>query len=170
MDVTDRLADRLADLDGQRVELSRSTVTGVSPLTVDGADGDLQLDALGWYMPAIGDVVWLLRGAQRAVILGAATPNDNLRPPLTGTVQSVQTTTATVTAGGQTYAGLPFVSPYQPAAGDAVLLVWQETAPGTFAGMILGKSGAVAAKVTAAPAARDTPDAPQQAADRKSVV
>ena len=123
MDPSRRLAAQLRDMGRRVVSLEQVTVTAVSPLRVEGADGDVELRALGWYDPAVGDQVTVLRMGGTGLVLGATTANQ--RPSGTGTVSAYTGGAATVTV---TVDGIAYVVPksktWAPVVGETCAVMW----------------------------------------------
>ena len=66
-----RTQAQIKALQAQQTRVVRGTVVAVDPLRLAGSDGDeVELAALGWYVPVIGDEVQVLRGEGSAVVLG----------------------------------------------------------------------------------------------------
>ncbi len=146
---------QIKELQSQALHVERGIVTGLNPLTLAGsAASDVELPAMGWYTPAIGDDVRVLRGDGAGLILGTATPNQVTRPPSTGTVSSVEATSATVSAGGVSYS-VPWLTSYTPTTGHTVALLWQLTGAG-FDGVILGQVSGTPAAATPSTVTGDT--------------
>lgn len=142
-DLAARLADAIAAVSAASVRLDRATVSTVSPFALVGSDGDIMAEAPGWYDPRQGDTVNVLRTGSSLVVLGPTAPPEVLRPPMTGKVTSVNTSSSTlgVLCGGTTYT-LQYDSAYaSPAVGHTVFVVWQEYERGSFQGFVAGRVG-----------------------------
>ena len=123
MDPSVRLAAGLRSVAARAVSMEQATVTSVSPLRVEGVDGDVEIAALGWYDPALWDQVTVLRMGSTALILGAA--NTNQRPPAHGVVisYSAGSSVVTVACGGATYT-MPRASGWTPTIGQVCAILW----------------------------------------------
>ena len=135
-----QLARAIRDLQSSNVTLERVQVAAIDPLALVGVDGDVVVDALGWYSPAVGDQVWVMRQQTRCIVLGSTSPNQILAPSLSGMVTAVSGSLLTVTVDGASQQ-VPFLGSYTPAVGDTVQLLWRETNPGQWTGLALGKTG-----------------------------
>lgn len=150
MDALTRVVKMINDVKRSAVSFSEARVTAINPLRVEGADEEVQLRALGWYDPTIGDQVVVARWGQTAVVVGSTRPNQVERPSSQGVVfTSGPGMTIQVTVDGQ-QVSLPFLDSYTPTVGDTVAVVWQETATG-WDGFIAGKLGSVPTPRPAAP-------------------
>lgn len=66
-----RTQAQIKALQSQQARIVRGTVVAVNPLRLAGSDGDeVEVPALGWYAPVIGDEVQVLRSEGSALVLG----------------------------------------------------------------------------------------------------
>lgn len=158
-----RLARSIVALRAATPNLARYTITGTSPVQVAGSDGPVELDTLGWYRPRVGDTAWGLRVGPRALILGPTTANEQTRPAGSGTIASINGALLTVTVSGAAQS-LPFLSSYSPTVADTVQIMWMETTPGSWVGLVLGKTGTYTP-----PPPTQTGTTPQEVPDQPTV-
>lgn len=160
MDPSVRLAAGLRSVAARAVSMEQATVTSVSPLRVEGTNGDVELRALGWYDPALWDQVTVLRMGSTALILGAAVPNQ--RPPAHGVVAAYTSgAMVTVTCGGTDYV-MPRATGWTPTVGQVCAVLWSPVQVGND----VQWRGAALCGLEAAPTGVAVPkvDAPQPAA------
>ena len=159
MDPSSRLAAQLRALTRRLLSMEQVTVTGVSPLRVEGAAGDVELRALGWYDPAVGDQVVLLRSGSTAVVLGATTPNQ--RPAGVGVVAAYTPadTVVTVTVDGAAQV-LPKAATWTPTVGETCAVLWwpSSTTSGDWSGVAV--CGLGTSPTAATPPKTPTPQPP----------
>lgn len=130
-----RVAKALASLVLPSVEVA----VMASPTEVVGANAlPVQLPVLGWYTPAPGEQVLVLRYGTAAWVLGGFA---NLAAPILpyGKVVSVNAAarTAVVTVGASSYT-LPLAVNETPAVGSWAAIVWQRTGPARGRGLVVG--------------------------------
>ena len=136
------------------VGLVRVQVASTAPLSVVGADGNVDVQSLGTYYPAVGEWVWLLRLPGASVVLGSAT---SASPPGARGVVTAYTSgsgSATVTVSGASYI-VQHVGGYTPVVGHMVGISWTRTVDG-WSGLIIGQQAT--ASTTTPPAKQDIDD------------